>query len=222
MKLRVVFGLIYKYIGGEKMNSLIERYPVLKQCEGEIEKAVECIINTYSAGGKVLLCGNGGSASDCDHIVGELMKGFMLYRHLSKADEKKFLDVLGENDLAESLQYAVPAISLPSQSAVLSAFSNDVNPDMVYAQLMYGYGTKADTAIGISTSGNSKNVVNAMKAARVKGMATIALCGNNRCKLDDICDLSIKVPETDTYKVQELHLPVYHYICASVEKRLFE
>lgn len=203
------------------MNNLTERYPNLKQCEKEIDKAIECIINTYNAGGKILLCGNGGSASDCDHIVGELMKGFMQYRHLSESDLNKFESVLGENDMAKSLQYAVPAISLPSQSTVLSAFANDVNPDMVYAQLMYGYGAEGDTAIGISTSGNSKNVVNAMKAAKVKGMHTIALCGKNNCKLDEICDIPIKVPECETYKVQELHLPVYHYICASVEKELF-
>ena len=203
------------------MKELLERYPCLSVCREDIEKASRLICNTYKNGGKVLVCGNGGSASDCDHIVGELMKGFMQYRHLKGEDEKKFLAVTGESDLAKSLQYAVPAISLPSQSAVLSAFANDVNPDMVYAQLMYGYGTKGDTAIGISTSGNSKNVVNAMKAAKVKGMYTIALCGKNSCKLDEICDISIKVPETQTYKVQELHLPVYHYICASVEKRLF-
>ena len=172
------------------------------------------MIDTYKNGGKVLVCGNGGSAADCEHIVGELMKGFL--------EKREVTDNRISEDLRKNLQGALPAISLPSQSAILSAFINDVEPDMMYAQLVYGYAKENDLVIGISTSGNSKNIVNAIEVARCMGVKTLSLTGRNESKLSDISDVAICVPETETYKVQELHLPVYHYLCAEVEKEIFK
>ncbi|MGN0179918.1 MAG: SIS domain-containing protein [Monoglobaceae bacterium] len=195
------------------MKELLERYPCLGECRESIEKALGIIIDTYKNGGKVLVCGNGGSASDSEHIVGELMKGFMKKREVT--DER-----IPER-MRDSLQGALPAISLPSQCAVLSAFINDVEPDMMYAQLVYGYANKNDLVIGLSTSGNSKNVVNAVELAKCLGVKTLSLTGRNESKLLELSDVTIRVPETETYKVQELHLPVYHYLCAETEKALF-
>ena len=193
-------------------------------CEDSIEKAVEILLDTYRCGAKILLCGNGGSCADCDHIVGELMKGFMLRRKVSDVTYRKLEDNFPEEAkwLADNLQEGIPAISLSAHSAVFTAFANDVEPDMVYAQMAYAYGRAGDTVIGISTSGNSKNVVNAMRVAKSIGLKTIGLVGEKKCLLDDICDVTIKVPQTETYKVQEYHLPVYHYICSEIEKTLFE
>ena len=171
------------------------------------------MIDTYKKGGKVLVCGNGGSASDSEHIVGELMKGFLLKRPVN--DERL------PNRLREKLQSPLEAISLPSQIAVLSAYINDVDPEMMYAQLVYGYAKENDLVIGISTSGNSKNVVNAIETAKAIGAKTLSLTGKNESKLSELSDITIKVPETETFKVQELHLPVYHYLCAETEKHFF-
>lgn len=195
------------------MTELLNRYPCLNQCRESIEKALELIINTYKNGGKVLVCGNGGSAADCEHIVGELMKGFMKKREVE--------DIRIPEEMRKNLQGALPAISLPSQCAVLSAFINDVEAEMMYAQLVYGYAKKDDLVIGLSTSGNSKNVVNAIEVAKCLGVKTLSLTGKNESKLSEISDVTIRVPETETYKVQELHLPVYHYLCAEVEKAMF-
>ena len=192
------------------MEELLKRYPWLEICKEDIEKAVNLMIDTYETGGKVLVCGNGGSAADSEHIVGELMKGFML--------ERKVIDEKIPVHLRCCLQGALPAISLPSQSAVLSAFINDVQPDMMYAQLVYGYAKEKDLVIALSTSGNSKNVVNAVEVAKAIGVRTLALTGEKESKLSGLCDVTIKVPEKETYKIQELHLPVYHYLCAQVER----
>ena len=195
------------------MNELISRYPKLSFCAESIEKARNLIIKTYENGGKVLVCGNGGSAADSEHIVGELMKGFMKRRPVD--DERIPLS------LRKSLQGALPAISLPSQCAILSAYINDVDADMMYAQLVYGYANDGDLVIGISTSGNSENIVNAIEVANTIGAKTLAFTGENESRLSHIADVTIRVPETETYKVQEMHLPVYHYLCAEAEKRLF-
>ncbi len=205
------------------MNELFSRYTNLAVCETQIHAALTLMRETYQNGGTMLLCGNGGSCADCDHIVGELMKGFMSLRPITD-DECESIRALFPDDAAyfkEMLQRGIPAVSLPSLTAVGSAFVNDVCADMVYAQLMFALGRESDLAIGLSTSGNSKNVVNAMKIAKAKNMKTLALTGANPCKLDEICDVVIKVPETQTYKIQELHLPVYHYLCAALEKELF-
>ena len=191
------------------LKELIERYPQLKECEEQIKSAMELIRDTYKNGGKVLVCGNGGSCSDSEHIVGELMKGF---RSMRKVTDERIPE-----ELRCGLQGALPAISLPSQTGVLSAFINDVDPDMMYAQLTYGYATEKDLLIGISTSGNSKNVVNAARVAKAVGAKTMAMTGKKESKLSEICDACIRVPETETYKIQELHLPVYHYLCAQIE-----
>ena len=193
---------------------LLERYPNLIFCKADILRAKEAIIRCYEKKGKLLLCGNGGSAADCDHIVGELMKGFLLKR---RVDDKK----IPEN-IRERLQGSLPAISLSSHTAFMSAFINDVEPSMVYAQMLYGYAGPNDVFIGISTSGNSANVVNAAMLAKAIGLETVALTGKSGGALSEICDVTIRVPETETYKVQELHLPVYHYLCAEVEKHFFE
>ena len=202
------------------MKELLSRYSQLENCKDDIIKAVNFITEGYYKGGKVLCCGNGGSAADSEHIVGELMKGFMSKRPLT-ATEREALKNAGDESMADYLQRGIPAISLPSQIGVLSAFVNDVLPENIYAQLMFAYGTPDDTAICISTSGNSKNIVNAAIAAKAKGVKVVALVGGKQCKLDNIADACIHVPETETYKVQELHLPVYHYICAEVERQLF-
>lgn len=196
------------------MDKLLERYPALECCVKDISAALELIINTYKNGGKVLVCGNGGSAADSEHIVGELMKGFMIKRSV---DDERIPVYLRKN-----LQGALPAISLPSQSAILSAFINDVDPEMMYAQLVYGYGNKNDLLICLSTSGNSKNCVNAAEVAKYIGVRVLSLTGSKKSKLSEISDCTIKVPETETYKVQEYHLPVYHYLCSMTEKTFFE
>ncbi len=202
---------------------LYERYECLNSIKEDIEKTIDMLVEMYHKGGKLLLCGNGGSCADCDHIVGELMKGFTLQRKLKEADVNKFREAYEDGEfMAENLQYGIQAISLPSQTAVNTAFINDVEPSMMYAQLAYAYAQPNDVIIGLSTSGNSKNVVNAIKAAKIKGIKTIGFTGAKESKLSELCDITLKVPETETYKVQELHLPVYHYICECVEKRLFD
>jgi len=193
---------------------LFEKYPELYNCREEIRAVITAIVDTYQKGGKVLLCGNGGSCADCEHIVGELMKGFLKIRPVT--DERIPADLRGK------LQGSLPAIALTGQSAILSAFANDVEPDMVYAQLVYGYGKSEDLFVGLSTSGNSTNVVQAARVAKALGLKTVAMTGQKESKLSEICDISIKVPETETYKIQELHLPVYHYICAEVEQTFWD
>ena len=197
----------------DMLKDLLKRYPKLIECEEQIKDALELIRDTYKKGGKVLVCGNGGSASDSEHIVGELMKGFKKMR--------KVTDERIPEDLRRGLQGALPAISLPSQSGILTAFINDVDPEMMYAQLVYGYAKENDLLIGLSTSGNSKNVVNAVRVAKAVGAKALALTGKNESKLSELCDVCIKVPETETFKIQELHLPVYHYLCAQIEEDMF-
>ena len=195
------------------MKELLARYPGLAGCEQDIEKVVELIIDTYKAGGKVLICGNGGSASDSSHIVGELLKGFLNPRTVT--DERISADLRGD------LQGSLPAISLCCQEALMTAFSNDVKPDMVFAQQVYGLGKKEDLVIGLSTSGNSVNVVNAIHVAKDLGIKTVAMTGAGGGKLNELADVTIKAPETETYKIQEYHLPIYHYLCAKTEEYFF-
>ena len=205
------------------LEELLTRYPTLESCRAEIEQAADMMLATYQNGGKILVCGNGGSCADSDHIVGELMKGFLLLRKMNDEQQATFRKALGEDaeNLIEKLQCGIPAISLPAQSAVLSAFANDVDAELMYAQLVFGYAKEHDLLIGLSTSGNSKNVVAAAKVAKAMGIATLALTGERESKLSALCDCTVRVPETETFKVQELHLPVYHYLCATLEARLF-
>ena len=202
---------------------LLTRYPVLENCAGEIEKAKDLLIACYKSGGRVLLCGNGGSAADCDHIVGELMKGFLSKRPLSdtqKAQMKEACPTLSEETLLK-LQSGLPAISLPGLTALNAAFCNDVDPELIYAQSVLALGKPGDVLIGLSTSGNAENVCAAAKVAKGIGLAVISLTGQLGGKLKPLSDIAICVPETETYKIQELHLPVYHYICAAVEQHFF-
>ena len=203
--------------------SLYERFPGLCDAREDIEKVVSMMLETYRSGGKILLCGNGGSCADCDHIVGELMKSFMYERKPDACVVEKLKTQFGDETkkIAECLQTGIPAISLPSQSAVLTAYLNDVVPEYIYAQLVYGYAKDNDMLFCLSTSGNSKNVVNAAKVAKALGIKTASITGQNESELSRLCDVCVRVPETETYKVQELTLPVYHHLCASVEKTLF-
>jgi D-sedoheptulose 7-phosphate isomerase len=203
---------------------LFESYPALETCRADIERAFNLLSKCYSEGGKVLVCGNGGSASDSEHIVGELMKGFLSRRHIRASDSELLREMYPEDGayLAEKLQGALPAISLVSHSALSSAFINDVAADMVFAQQVYGYGRKGDAVIGISTSGNSGNVLNAIKIARTFGLSAIGLTGQDGGLMKKDCTVTIRVPARETYRVQELQLPVYHSICAMLEAEFFE
>ena len=205
-------------------NELLDRYPALKVCKEEIKNAAEAIIACYENGGKVMLCGNGGSCADCEHIVGELMKGFLKKRPLSaeqKRDMKTNCPTISE-ELLSSLQCGLPAISLPHVSALNSAFCNDVDPALIYAQSLFGLGRKGDILIGLSTSGNAKNVNAAAEVAKALGITVIGMTGAKGGKLYKNSDICIRVPENETFKIQELHLPVYHYLCAAVEEHFFK
>lgn len=207
------------------MTELLIRYPQLNLCKEEITKAADAMEECYKAGGKILLCGNGGSAADCEHISGELLKGFLLERPLQYDDRNKIYDILPYDEataFANKLQRGIPCIPLTSLSASMTAFMNDVDPSMVFAQLTYALAKPNDILFCISTSGNSANVVNAIKVAKALGMKTIALTGskpNTDCARN--ADITILAPATETYLVQELHLPIYHYLCAEIERRIF-
>lgn len=205
------------------LRSLSERYPPLLQIEDQIRAAYELLKSSYEKKGKLLICGNGGSAADSEHIVGELMKGFLLKRRLEDKEREIFKE-LGEDYFALSakLQKALPAISLAHQSALNTAYANDVSPDMVFGQQVYGYGEGGrDVLLAISTSGSSVNVVNAVKVARTIQVATLGLTGENGGDLKDLCDVCIRLPEKETCRVQEMTLPVYHALCAMLEEYFF-
>lgn len=195
---------------------LYARYPQLKGCEGEVAKALDILLACYRNGGKVLTCGNGGSAADAEHIVGELMKKFRRHRDIDAAVSAKL-----PPELAAKLEGALPAVSLVSMSGILTAFANDVAWETAFAQQVYGLGADGDVLIALSTSGNSVNCVNAARVARAKGLKVIAMTGAGGGKLGELADAAIKVPEVETYKIQELHLPVYHALCAAIEENLF-
>lgn len=206
-----------------QLNLLIERYPKLAVCREDIAAAYELIEVCYEHGGKLLIAGNGGSAADSEHIVGELMKGFKNPRKLPKADADKLIAANPElgKTLAENLQGALPAIALDGHPALSTAYQNDCEPLLCFAQQVNGYGNERDVFLGISTSGNSKNVLYAAFTAKAKGLKVIGLTGARESKLNDIADVCIRVPETETYMIQELHLPVYHCLCLMLEERFF-
>lgn len=205
------------------MNELMKRYPRLAVCKAEIGQAAEAMIRCYEHGGKVMICGNGGSCADADHIVGELMKGFLKKRPLSDEKKQAMLSRCPELDDAvlHKLQGGLPTVSLCSLTALNSAFCNDVDPELIYAQSVLGLGNPGDILICISTSGNAKNVFAAAQVARSLGLSVIGLTGMSGGKLREAVDICICVPETETFKVQELHLPVYHYLCAATEAHFF-
>jgi len=207
----------------EQLNLLIERYPKLVVCKEDIKKAYELLEAAYSNGRKLLVCGNGGSASDSEHIVGELMKEFKLKRKVfsDHAVALKEIDPELGQVLADNLQGALPAICLTGHSSLTTAFMNDANANLVFAQQVNGYGKAGDVFLGISTSGNSKNVLYAAVNAKAKGLKVIGLTGAKENKLMKYADVCIRVPEIETYKIQELHLPVYHCLCLMLEEHFF-
>jgi D-sedoheptulose 7-phosphate isomerase len=195
---------------------LIERYPILSVVKKDVEMAIIKIVDCVKGGGKILLCGNGGSASDCEHISGEFLKGFLSKR---KILDGEYPTIKGQ--AREKLQKGIAAIPLTSLTALISAFSNDVDAAYTYAQEVFALGKKGDVFIGLSTSGNAKNVINAAEVANALDMITICMAGEKESPLSNASLISIRVPETETFKVQELHLPTYHAICAQVEYELF-
>ena len=202
---------------------LVERYPSLESAKNDIVAAYLLMEECYENGGKLLVAGNGGSAADAEHIVGELMKGFKL----SRKPETDFAErLVAENQelgsvLAENLQGALPAIALDGHPALSTAYMNDCEPLLCFAQQVNGYGKSGDVFLGISTSGNSKNVLYAATTAHAKGMKVIGLTGAKDSKLKDMSDVCIKAPQTETYMIQELHLPIYHCLCLMLENRFF-
>lgn len=202
---------------------LIKRYPVLKSCVEDIEKAYLILEECYVNDGKLLIAGNGGSAADSEHIVGELMKRFKIPRPvtLEFADKLKAIDSVRGENLAHNLERGLMAIPLVAHEALTTAYINDVDGLGVFAQQLLGFGRPGDVFLGISTSGNSKNVMNATVVARALDISVIGLTGEKGGELAAIADVAIKVPETETYMIQELHLPVYHCLCLMLEDRFF-
>jgi len=207
----------------KQIDVLIERYPQIDKCKKEIEKAYLIFEESYAKGNKLLVAGNGGSAADSEHIVGELMKGFENPRNLSSEYKEKLMSVNAElgKVLGENLQMALPTIALDGHVALTTAYMNDCEPLLCFAQQVNGYGKEGDVFLGISTSGNSKNILYAAVVAKAKGMKVVALTGAKDSKLSQIADVKIKVPETRTYRIQEYHLPIYHCLCLMLEERFF-
>jgi D-sedoheptulose 7-phosphate isomerase len=203
------------------IDELYMRHPVLGVCDNDIVETVGLLTRTFVVGGKLLTAGNGGSAADAQHIVGELMKGFALPRRLTETDEQKFANAPNRQVLMSELQKTLPAISLVGETALMTAFANDKAPEFAFAQQVYGLGRPGDVFFGISTSGNSLNILYASQTAKAVGMSVVGLAGENGGKLRELCDVCITVPETETYKIQELHLPVYHTMCLALENEFF-
>lgn len=206
-----------------QLDLLVERYPQLAVCKNDIANAYKLIEICYANGGKLLIAGNGGSAADAEHIVGELMKGFKNLRKLPKEYADRLMAVnpdLGKI-LAENLQGVLPAIALDGHPALSTACQNDCEPLLSFAQQVNGYGKEGDVFLGISTSGNSRNVLYAATVARAKGMKVVGLTGKKDSRLSKMADVSIKAPEEETYRIQEYHLPIYHCLCIMLEERFF-
>lgn len=195
-------------------------YPALDVCRDSVAQAYEILSSTYEKGGKVLVCGNGGSAADCEHIVGEMMKGFRLERALSERDISAFSAYGGEY-FATSLQKGLPAISLVSHTGLMTAFMNDCDADSVFAQQVYAYMNEPDTLIALSTSGNSENVLRACITAKTMGGKAVAFTGEKGGKMLGVCDETVRLPSTDTARIQEYTLPLYHCLCAMLEEAFF-
>lgn len=206
---------------GENMKTFYERYPELLNQKDNIEEAINLLENCFKNNGKILVCGNGGSSSDAAHITGELMKNFISRKPLKKEIFDK-IKAEFDAEIANKLQLGIPCIDLTSQTSLLTSFANDVDPDYIFAQQVVGYSQNSphDVLISLSTSGNSKNVVNAVKVAKSLGLKTISLTGKKESELSRLSSICIKAPEEETYKVQEYHLPIYHYLCMELEKRL--
>ena len=206
--------------GDECLETFFNRYPDMLACERDVRDARELLLDAFRAGRKLMVCGNGGSAADSEHTVGELMKSFRFKRPVSADFNAAYQEANG-CDAPAWLEGALPAISLVSQTALSTAFGNDEAAVGVFAQQVYGYGEPGDVLLAISTSGNSANVVEAAKVARAKGARVIGLTGSKESKLSALADVCIRVPRDEVFQVQELHLPVYHVLCAAVEADVF-
>ncbi len=207
----------------ERIEDLIRRYPVIAGIRQSLEDGYRALEACYAAGGKVLVAGNGGSCADAEHIAGELMKGFCRKRKVAPAFAQKLCAVDPELGaaLSECLEGALPTVALTNQSALATAFMNDTDPYGVFAQQVYGLGQEKDLFLGISTSGNSRNILMAAVAAKAKGMQVMAFTGAGGGKLAALADVAVMVPEKETFKIQELHLPIYHCWCLMLEDRFF-
>lgn len=206
----------------EWVQSLCDRYPELENCREGIEQAIACICASYENGGKLLIGGNGGSCADAEHIAGELMKGFLKMRPLPTEQKESMRRLCPElGTIPDSLQRGLPVIALHEHAAFSTAFVNDVEPQLVFAQQVLVFGHAPDVLLGISTSGNSANILAAVKTARGLGLPVIGLTGRDGGRLAAMADICIRVPATETYRVQEYHQPIYHAICAQVEQYFF-
>ena len=205
------------------LDDLIARYPALECCREQILQAAGILVESYSHDGKLLIAGNGGSAADAEHIVGEMMKNFRIQKALPSGYAESLIACDPEmgNVLRTHLQGALPAIALAGHISLSTAYMNDCEPLLCFAQQVNGYGREGDVFWGISTSGNSRNILFAAVAAKARGMKVIGLTGAHDSRLEKYADVCIKVPATETFKIQELHLPVYHCLCLMVEKHLF-
>ena len=198
------------------LEELFSRNPCLEQCRIAVTDAFDVLISAFRAGGKVLVCGNGGSAADAEHICGELLKKFKRHRRVPEDVAAKL-----RPELVAKLEGSLPAISLVSMSGILTAFANDVSWETAFAQQVLGLAKPGDVLVALSTSGNSANCVAAAEVMKAVGGKSIAFTGANESRLSQVCDVAIRVPESETYKVQELHLPVYHALCAAIEEEMF-
>jgi D-sedoheptulose 7-phosphate isomerase len=205
------------------LDTLCDRYPSLTVVKNSIAEAARMIITCYSNGGKLMICGNGGSCADADHFAAELMKSFESARPLDETFKKRLYEISGTRGkyLGEKLEHSLPAIPLPSHTALATAISNDTGASLVYAQQLIGYGDEGDVLIGMSTSGNSQNIVDACITAKALNLNVIGITGKTGGKMKQYCDLLVNVPETRTAWVQELHLPVLHTICLMVENHFY-
>jgi D-sedoheptulose 7-phosphate isomerase len=202
---------------------LLQKYPALKPAEKDLARAARALCAAFSRGRKLLLCGNGGSAADCEHISGELLKRFVRPRPLAPAVKKALVRLYRREGrcLAGKLEQGLPALPLPSLTSLATAFANDVGPAFAFAQLVNALGKKGDVLLAISTSGNAKNVAAAVQTARAKGLVTIGLTGRHGGRLKTLCDIVIRVPGRATPEIQELHVPLYHALCRMVEEKIF-
>jgi D-sedoheptulose 7-phosphate isomerase len=204
------------------IDKLLQAYPDLMLCKEALNQAFAVLYETVASGGRIYVCGNGGSAADCQHIVGELMKGFLLKRPVKiPPDVKQKLSRETFDFLSGTLQGAIPCHSLTAETALITALSNDISADIVFAQQIYGYGRKGDALVAISTSGNAVNVCLAAELATAMGLRTVVLTGLNGGKLKNLCEVVIQVPSDSTPRIQEYHLPVYHALCAALEESFF-
>jgi D-sedoheptulose 7-phosphate isomerase len=207
----------------ERLSLLLERYPALQACEKELQAAFDLLMAAYQSGNKLLICGNGGSAADSEHMVAELMKGFLKRRPISAGHAAELEQAGGAagKEIARRLQGTLAAVSLPAQVALITAIANDLDYDMIFAQQVYGLGRPGDVLLGISTSGKSKNVSNAVLVAKAFGLKSIALTGRSGGELAPLVDVAIKVPSDNVAEIQELHLPVYHWLSTELEETFF-